>query len=97
MTTEQLLNLPSGTYKATFEDLPRYKFDVLVEHNKVFESGPRYKKWITIMSEEPETIHSKVHVSVSDNNYVLFSSEAVIGLGIASNTPPTWLEYFKII
>lgn len=97
MKLDELLNLPPGNYKGYMEDIERLKYDVKIENNIVTLGGHSYKKWITITSEEPETIHSKLNISVSANNYTMFSTEAVMGMGIATQTVPAWFEYFKIV
>lgn len=97
MTLDELFKLPTGEYKGYMEDMEHLKYNILIQNNIVSASGDRWKKWITIMSEEPETIHSKLHISVSSNNFTLFSTEAVMGMGIATQTIPSWFEYFKII
>ena len=91
MTVEELLNLKDGDYKAEFTDLKAYKYKINVKSNY---SG--FKTWISITNEVPETLHSKVIVSMSDTDFLLFSTESVHGMGISSRTEPSWLEYLMI-
>jgi hypothetical protein len=97
MTLDELFSLPDGIYEAYLEDLRDvYSYGVVIRSNVTFKTGYTYEKWITIKLFNADRVTDAVNISKSDEGYVLFSTEAVSGLGISSNNEPTWFEYFKI-
>lgn len=96
MTLEELFSLPDGDYEAELEDLSVYSYKMNIQSDVTFKTGYIYKKWITIKLSSPNSIYDYVSISKSDEDYVLFNTESVFGLGISSTTEPSWFEYFKI-
>lgn len=96
MTLEELFNLPDGKYKAILEDLSSYDYQMSIESDRGFSKNNLFKKWVEIKLSCPRYIHDIFYITKSDTGIVLFSTGAVDGLNLATSTPPSWFEYFKI-